>query len=199
MKHVMAALITLACIDAHAEPIADIDGQVQFPMSTTVAGTKLVINGAAVRKRGYFKPDAVALYLPAKVTSLDAAVQMSGPKRLQIQILRELDGGTISRYFINDFKMVSTDAEFKQLINEVAQVGAIYAGLHRLNKGDVFTIDWIPGKGMVSAMNGKPLATIASPLMYEITLRMSLGSGASAEMRDQMLGTGKPLKVIDAP
>ena len=197
-RHALLACCVATAVPALAEPVADLDGMTQFPLTATVAGAKLQLNGAAVRKRGYFKPDAVAIYLPAKASTLDGVVSMKGPKRMQVHVLRELDGATISRYFVNDFKLVSTEDEFKQLINEVAQVGKVYGSLHRVYKGDVILIDWIPGKGIVSTMNGKPLGTpIASELLFEISLRMGMGAGAPVEMREQLLGN-RPLKVIEA-
>ncbi|TAK79178.1 MAG: hypothetical protein EPO01_01180 [Aquabacterium sp.] len=197
-RRALLACCLAAAFPALAEQVADLDGQAQFPTTAMVAGTRLQLNGAAVRKRGYFKPDAVAIYLPAKATTLDGVVGMKGPKRMQVHVLRELDGATISRYFVNDFKLVSTEEEFKQLINEVAQVGKVYGSLHRVYKGDVILIDWIPGKGIVSTMNGKPLGTpIQSELLFEISLRMGMGANAPADMRDQLLGN-RPLKIIEA-
>jgi hypothetical protein len=183
---------------SHAEWVAEVEGA-QFPSHIVVEGTKLTLNGAAVRRRSFIKPDAVGLYLPAKANTLEAAVRMPGPKSLRICVLRELTGATISRYFINDFKLVSTDAEFKLLINEISQIGAIYGALPRVAKGDVVDINWIPGKGVVSYLNGKPLsgAPIPSEKMYEITMRIVAGVGATAEMRERLLGN-KPTPMVEA-
>ncbi len=193
----IGVLAVLAC-SARAELVAEVEG-VQFPTSLTMDGVKVVLNGAAVRKRAYFKPDALGLYLPSKVTSLDAAVHLPGPKRVRIFVLRELTGAVISKHFLNDFKLVATEAEFKQMINDIGQIGAIYGAIPRVVKGDVVDIDWVPGKGLMSTLNGKPLhaTPINSEKMYEVTLRIVAGAAASQEMREQLLGQ-KPTPMVDA-
>lgn len=196
MKRWILGLSLALSLCAHAEQAADLDGTL-IPMTTHVAGADLPLNGATVRKRGYFKAEALGLYLPGKASSVEAAMKLKGPKRLHITILRDLDGSTISRYFVSDFKQSSTEAEFKQLINEVGQIGAIYGNLHRVNKGDIVTIDWVPGKGMIPSLNGKALsAPIANELMFEVSLRMSAGPNAPADTREGLMGQ-RPLKVVE--
>lgn len=197
MKRWILGLGLLLSLCAHAEPAVDLEGT-QLPMTARVGGTDLQLNGATLRKRGYFKAEAMGLYLPGKASTVEAAVKLKGAKRLHIVILRDLDGATISRYFVNDFKMSATEAEFKQLINEVGQIGAIYGNLHRINKGDVVTIDWIPGKGMVPSLNGRVLsAPIPSELMFEVSLRISAGANAPADSREGLMGQ-RPLKTVEA-
>ncbi|TAL26780.1 MAG: hypothetical protein EPO01_01175 [Aquabacterium sp.] len=189
--------LLLGSLCAYAEQVVDLEGTL-LPATARVGGADLQLNGASVRKRGYFKAEVLGLYLPGKANSVEAAVKLKGPKRLHIVILRDLDGATISRYFVNDFKLSSTEAEFKQLINEIGQIGAIYGNLHRVNKGDVVTIDWIPGKGMVPSLNGKVLsAPIPNELMFDISLRISAGANAPADSREGLMGQ-RPLKFVEA-
>jgi hypothetical protein len=198
LKKLLGFCLVCAFVCAgHAEMVAEVEG-VQVPTALTMEGVKLTLNGAAVRKRAYFKPDVLGLYLPAKVTTLDAAVHMPGPKRVRIFVLRELTGAVISKHFLNDFKQVATEGEFKQMINEIGQIGAIYGAVPRVVKGDVVDIDWVPGKGLVSTLNGKPLQTapINSEKMYEVTLRIVAGAAASQEMREQLLGQ-KPTPMVE--
>ena len=163
---------------------------VQLDDTATVAGTRLVLNGAGVRKRGYFKTDVTALYLPERRNSADAVYKTNGVRRLVLVLLRDIPSATISRYFVGDFKQVATDAEFKQVINEVGKTGAIYGSLNRVVKGDVVAIDWIPGKGMQTFLNGKPLNDPAwnSPLYYEVFMRMFVGPILPEETRAGLFG-----------
>ncbi len=114
--------------------------------------------------------------------------------------MREFTSSTISRIFISDFKQNSTDAEFKQLINEISQVGAAYSAVKRVSKGDVVNLDWLPGKGWMCSINGKQLVVdpgatgsasshaINSELAYQIYLRMYIGPSAPEELRNGLLG-----------
>jgi len=183
---------------AHAAGV-ELEG-VQLDETITAYGQKLVLNGAAVRKRGYFKADVTALYLPEKRTTPDAIFKLNGIRRIQLNLLREFTSSTISRIFIADFKQNSSDAEFKQLINEISQVGAAYSGVKRVSKGDVVNLDWVPGKGWMCYINGKQLMVdstatasasnnaINNELAYQIYLRMYIGPAAPEDLRNGLLG-----------
>ncbi|WP_230180638.1 chalcone isomerase family protein [Aquabacterium sp. CECT 9606] len=194
----MAAALVPWATPAQAASV-ELEG-VELEESIMAHGQKLVLNGAAVRKRGYFKADVTALYLPEKRTTPDAIFKLNGIRRIQLNILREFTSSTISRIFISDFKQNSTDAEFKQLINEISQVGAAYSAVKRVSKGDVINLDWLPGKGWVCYINGKQLLidpgatggvsnnAINNELAYQIYLRMYIGPAAPEELRNGLLG-----------
>ncbi|MBA4109852.1 MAG: hypothetical protein C0487_09710 [Leptothrix sp. (in: Bacteria)] len=198
MASAMAAALVPWATPAEAASV-ELEG-VELEESIIAHGQKLVLNGAAVRKRGYFKADVTALYLPEKRTTPDAIFKLNGIRRIQLNILREFTSSTISRIFIADFKQNSTDAEFKQLINEISQVGAAYSAVKRVSKGDVVNLDWLPGKGWMCYINGKqlmidPAATggvannaINNELAYQIYLRMYIGPAAPEELRNGLLG-----------
>jgi len=168
---------------------------VELPETITAYGRKLVLNGAGVRKRGYYKADVTALYLPEKRTTADAIYKLDGIRRIQLNILREFTSSTISRIFIADFKQAATEEEFKRLINVVSMIGAAYANVKRVVKGDVVNLDWVPGQGWMATHNGRPLTTdsggvvaINDELAYQIYLRMYIGQAAPEELRNGLLG-----------
>lgn len=175
-----------------AQAVVEIEG-VQVEESIVANGYKLVLNGAGVRKRGYFKSDVVALYLPERKTSAEAVMKPTGARRLTLVLLRDIPSSTITRYFIGDFKTVATDAEFKQVINEVGQMGQIYGSMNKVSKGDVVIIDWIPGQGMLGSINGKPLTDKpwSSPLFFELYMRMYVGPSVPVDFRNALLGVSK--------
>lgn len=172
--------------------------------STTIEGTKiaefavshgrrLVLNGAGVRKRGYFKANVVALYLPEKLTTFEKIAHLDGARRIQLHLLRDFTSATIARIFLADFQQTATDAEFKQLINEVSEIGAIYGSIKRVSAGDVVSIDWVPGRGIVTLFNDRPIndKPINSELAYQIYLRMFLGPTVPEGLRNSLLGLSK--------
>lgn len=173
---------------------------VRLEDTTTVAGAKLQLNGAGWRKRSYFKTDVTGIYLPERRTTFEGVVNQAGPKRIQIHVLRDIPGSTISRYFISDFKVATTDAEFKQLISDIGRVGQVYSNLHKVSKGDVINLDWIPGKGMSTSINGRlmtieGLTHVDTPLLYEVFLRMRMQKGPSVpeELRLNLLGLSRSM------
>jgi len=173
---------------------------VELPETVVVAGQKLVLNGAGSRKRGYFKASVEAIYVPERRSTLEGIYKQPGAKRILLFALKDIPGATISRYFVSDFKAVATDAEFKSLINEVAQIGAVYGSVHKVNKGDMAAIDWIPGKGLTTLINGKqvevegyPTPYMNSELMFQILLRIYAGPAVADELRQNMLGLSKSM------
>jgi len=186
------AMALVGVVAFAAQAAVELEG-VQLDDSATVAGTRLVLNGAGVRKRGYFKTDVTALYLPERRSSADAVYKTNGVRRLVLVLLRDIPSATISRYFVGDFKQVATDAEFKQVINEVGQMGQIYGNLSRVSKGDVVVIDWIPGSGMNATINGKSMGSpIKNDLFFEIYMRMYLSPSVPEDFRNALLGVSKP-------
>lgn len=191
--YALAALaMALATAGAYAQSAAshvEIDG-VPFEDTAVVNGVKLVLNGVTIHKRGYFKTEAVGLYLPQKAQTPDSVVRMHGPKRLRLIMMRDAPGALISRFFVMDFKRWATDEEFKLLINEVGQVGGLYANVKSLSKGDEVLLDWIPGEGLVSHVNGKLSGPpVKSELFFNITcLRPSMSPDAPQEDQKRLLG-----------
>ncbi len=178
-------------MQAQAQATLKVDG-VDVPTSTTVRGKKLVLNGAGVRRRGYYKSNIVALYLPERLTTLDAIMKLDGPRRIQMLLLRDFSQSTVSRIFLADFKQAATDTEFKALINEVAEIGAIYNNVKRVEQGDKVNIDWQPGAGIIASLNDRQLndKPINNELAYQIYLRMFMGPTVPEELRNRLLGLG---------
>lgn len=174
--------------------------------TATVGDQALKLNGAGWRKRGYFRVDVTAVYLPQKATSLDAIEKAPGAKRLQLVIQQDISGSQAARYFLSDFEAVAAPAEFAQLINEVSLVGDIYGSLPRIRKGDVVTLDWIPAKGLLATLNGNVLTPhgASSPytnseLLARVMFRMYIGGKTPSELRDNLLGLSTSMRDHGAP
>ena len=168
---------------------------VDLAPTVTAYGQKLVLNGSAVRKRGYFKADVTALYLPEKMSSPDAIYKLDGVRRIQLNILRRFTSSTITRIFLADFKEAATEEEFKRLIGPIGLIGAAYGNVKEVVKGDVVNLDWVPGRGWLATHNGKSLnevdgkpLVIKDELAYQIYMRMYIGQGAPADLRNGLLG-----------
>jgi hypothetical protein len=123
----------------------------------------------------------------------ESIYKLDGARRIELRLLRDFSSSTISRLFVADFKQCASDAEFKQLIDVVAQIGAIYSDVRSVSAGDVFTIDWVPGTGIVPMQNDKPLTDrpIKSELAYQIYLRMFIGPTVPDGLRNALLGLSK--------
>ena len=196
----MAAAVSCGGLSPAAHADVELEG-VRLEESMVAYGQKLVLNGAGVRRRGYHKSDVVALYLPEKRTTPEAIYKLDGVRRIQLNLLRNLSSSTITRVFLSDFKQVATDEEFRRLIEPLGMIGAAYADIKRVVKGDVVNLDWVPGQGWMATHNGRPLRsvdgnlTINDPLAFQVYLRMYLGAAASSDLRNGLLGLTRLEKV----
>ncbi|MBW8779127.1 MAG: chalcone isomerase family protein [Burkholderiales bacterium] len=199
LRRFVSALV-LGCAVSGAWATVDVSG-VPLEDTVTVGGQQLHLNGAGYRKRGYFKIDVTALYLQQKATTLDAVENAPGAKRLQLVIQQDITGSQASRYFLIDFEASATPAEFAKLITEVSQVGDIYSALPKIKKGDVVTMDWVPGKGLIATLNGTNLTPhgatspyMNSELLARVMLRMYIGGKTPAELHDNLLGVSSSMR-----
>ena len=165
-----------------------LDG-VDIAETEQAGATKLLLNGAAIQKRAFFKTNTVAIYLPEKCRSLEAILKQPGPQRLHITALRNFSGGMAARQFLSDFKNFSSEAELDQLSKEINVILSIYAGIEQINKGDTILVDWTADGGMVVTLQGKTISTgLTNPLLWELSLRPLISAQASQEMREHLLG-----------
>ena len=199
LRRIVSALV-LGCAVSGALASVDVSG-VPLEETVTVGGQQLKLNGAGFRKRGYFKIDVTALYLQQKYNTLEAVENAPGAKRLQLIIQQDITGSQASRYFLIDFEASATPAEFAKLITEVSQVGDIYSALPKIKKGDIVTMDWIPGKGLIATLNGNvltphgaPSAYMNSELLARVMLRMYIGGKTPAELHDNLLGLSNTMR-----
>ena len=199
LRRLVSALV-LGCAVSGAWAEVDVSG-VPLDETVTVGGVPLHLNGAGYRKRGYFKIDVTALYLQQKATTLEAVENAPGVKRVQLTIQQDVTGSQASRYFLIDFEASATPAEFAKLITEVSQVGDIYSALPKIRKGDIVTMDWIPGKGLIATLNGAVLTAHGAPspylnneLLARVMLRMYIGGKTPAELHDNLLGISNSMR-----
>jgi hypothetical protein len=199
LRGLVSALV-LGCAMSGAWAAVEVSG-VPLDETVTVNGVPLQLNGAGFRKRGYFKIDVTALYLQQKVNSMEALEKLPGIKRIQLAIQQDVTGSQASRYFLIDFEASATPAEFAQLINEVSLIGNIYSALPKIKKGDIVTMDWIPGKGMIATLNGAVLTPhgATSPymnneLLGRVMLRMYVAAKTPQELHDNLLGVSTTMR-----
>jgi hypothetical protein len=74
----------------------------------------------------------------------------------------------------------------------VAEIGAIYNNVKRVEQGDKVNIDWQPGAGIIASLNDRQLneKPINNELAYQIYLRMFMGPNVPEELRNRLLGLG---------
>ena len=96
-------------------------GQVKFPDPGRCRGQRLVLSGAGIRTKAIFKVYAAALYLKAPATTTEAVLQPGGPKRIDIHMLREVDGNELGKLFTKGMEANAPRDELARSVNGIPQ------------------------------------------------------------------------------
>ena len=157
--------------------------------SATVGGTTLTLNGAGVGTRLMFKVYAMGLYLQTRASDARDAMSVDGPRRLRIVLLRDVSGEDF------DDAVTSSAADDKDcdphIAEQMVRLGrAIARQPQGLRKGDILTLDWVPGTGTVIELNRRPLTEpMRDVAFYQALLNIWLGDKpADSRLKTRLLG-----------
>jgi len=182
------AAALLAPLLSHAQT-TEVAG-VKFANTLQVGNAKLQINGAGVRYKLVFKVYAAALYLADKVTTPEAVYAATGPRHLQIVMLREIDANELGKLFTRGMEQNASREEFTKSIAGIMRMSDIFSARKKLVAGDSFSVEWVPGSGTVILVNGKPASDpIKEPEFFTALMKIWFGkSPADAQLKDALLG-----------
>ncbi len=182
----VALLLNLASAAAAATEVAG----VRVDDEATVASQKLVLNGAGVRTRLMFKVYVAALYLPQKKDNTKDVLAVRGAKRVGVTMLREVSSDELGQALVTGIRNNSTPEEVRRFGPQLAAMGDIFGKIPRLKKGESFSVDWIPDRGTLVMVDGKPVAEpIPDEAFYDAILKIWLGDEpADSGLKPAMLG-----------
>lgn len=185
---------TMAAASA-AAPAAPIEvAGVKYDGNVEVAGQKLVLNGAGIRYKAIFKVYTAGLYLNARAATPETVLANTGPKRIHIQMLRDIDGEELGKLFTKGMEQNATREEFGRSITGVLRMSEIFVQKKKLKTGESFGVDYIPGTGTVVFVNGQliPGEPIKGEDFFNVLLKIWLGkSPADSDLKVALLGGGK--------
>lgn len=166
---------------------------VKVQETATVGGVTLQLNGAGTRYKGPFKVYVGDLYTSKKVSSLDELIAAPGPKRLSMTMLREVEAGPFGKLLTRGVEDNVPKSEMSKLVPGLIRMGDIFTVNKVLMPGDVITLDWIPGTGMVVTAKGQVQGEpFTSPDFFRAMMSIWFGSSpADYMLKDAMLGIPK--------
>lgn len=187
-----ALLITTAKAQP-ATPPTDVAG-VKYPASLPLGGSMLQLNGAGVRYRFVIKVYTAGLYLTAKASTPEQVLSAPGPKRLHVQMLREIDATELGKLFTRGMQENAPRDEFSKSIPGTLRMADIFSSKKKLVAGESFSVDWLPGSGTQVLVNGKPQGEpIREPEFFTALLRIWLGPNpADGTLKEALLGVQRP-------
>ena len=179
-------LLILVAFPSHGAEVAG----VKLEEKEKVATAELVLNGAGLRKRAFFQVYAIGLYLPEKKTVVTEVIAATGPKRIAIHLLRDVDADQFSGALADGIRDNHPEAEAKKLEPRVKQLAAILLDMKEAKTGMRITLDWLPALGTQVTVEGKMAgAPIPGEDFYRALLKIWLGENpVQADLKKALLG-----------
>ena len=146
-----------------------------------------MLNGAGIRTRAIFKVYVGSLYVPAKATDL-AAVLAKGPRRIQMNLLRNLSADDLVDALNDGLKDNNTAAEMAAVKAQKDQLVSIMKAFGEVKEGNVVTLDFVDGATVIG-FNGAAKGTIAGEAFNKALTKIWLGDKpVQADLKKAMLG-----------
>lgn len=189
IKTLLAGAFLACAAFIQAAAAAEISG-VKFADTTTVAGKELKLNGLGMRTKFVVKVYAAGLYLPEKKTTVPEILNLEGPRRVTLVMMRDISSDDFGQAFMNGLNANVDKAEKSKIVTQISKFGEMFATLEGLKKGDVLHLDWIPGSGTQNTLNGKKIGEVVPDLIfYNAILRIWLGDKpVDSSLKPALLG-----------
>jgi len=173
-RMILAWSLAVAFTGAGAAEVGGV--KLEDKLRLTPAGPELVLNGAGIRTRVFFKVYVGALYLPEKKAAANDVLALAGPKRVAMNMLRDLTAQQLSEALADGIRSNSTAAEQEAVKARTDELLAIMNALGEAKKGDAITLDFLPESGTRVVVNGQPRGkSIAGEDFYRALLKIWLG------------------------
>ena len=154
-----------------------------------VGGQTLVLNGAGVGSKLFFKIYVGSLYVPQKVADIDGVLE-KGPRRIQMNFLRDLTVNQLVGALVGGLNANNSPSELAAITaptEELLRIMKRFGDLDVRDK-DVLTLDFVDGATRVS-LNGQFGGVIPGDAFNRALTRIWLGDKpAHRGLKKAMLG-----------
>jgi hypothetical protein len=183
MRKPIAALLALAVASpALARKVAGVD----FAESMDLAGQKLTLNGAGLRKKLFVKVYAGGLYLAEPSRDPAAIVAADAPKRVRMVFLRDVTKKQVLDTYREGLEKNSAGPGLPSLVASLEQIAP---AIPDLREGAEMFVTYVPGEGTTVAAAGGGKATVAGKEFADAMFRIWLGDApADEDLKAAMLG-----------
>jgi hypothetical protein len=187
MKSLILFLCTITSLHAYAT--TEIAG-IRYDDSTQVSDQTLVLNGAGLRKKLFFKVYAAGLYLPHKAHTTAAVLDAAGARRLAIVTLRDLTAGQFTDALREGLEKNLSAAQLSALKPAIDQFSAALLSVGEAKEGTAIQIDFVPGIGTtLTVANQRIGEPIAGKAFHDALMRVWIGDKpAQDDLKQALLG-----------
>jgi long-chain acyl-CoA synthetase len=183
----MAALVLLTLAFSHPLRAAEVAG-VKVEEKTVLQGKELVLNGAGLRTKVFFKVYVAALYLPQKTGNAATVLDGNEPVRMNLRLMRDLDADTLYGALNDGLQPNLQAGELATLQPFLDQLSVLMKKLVSIRSGDTVTLDFT-AEGLVVSLNGEFRGTVSGSRQARRLLSIWLGSRPVEEsLKKSLLG-----------
>ncbi|GAB2182357.1 chalcone isomerase family protein [Denitratisoma sp. agr-D3] len=132
---------------------------VKVEEKSTAAGRELVLNGAGLRTRLFFKVYVAALYVPRKSSTAAVVLESSEPARISLRLMRDLDADTLYGAMRDGLAPNLQEGEMATMQVFLDALAGLMRRIGNIRSGDTVTLDFLPD-GLTVSLNGESKGTI---------------------------------------
>jgi len=181
-RFILAATLSLAVVNVDAATVAG----VKIDDSASVANQNLVLNGAGLRKKAWFKVYTGALYLQAKQANATSILAADAPRRMVMHFLMDVDKGKIAEAWTDGLKDNTPNAspEVKTAFKTLS------SWMDDMEEGQEIVMTYVPGTGTTVEVAGKTKGTLGGKAVADAILNTWIGPkpGPGADFKKAVLG-----------
>ena len=175
IRKLAVLLFALFALPALAAEVAG----VKLDDKITLGGKEVVLNGAGIRTRAFFKVYVASLYLPAKAKDANG-VLAAGPRRIQMNLLRTLSADQLVDALLEGLAANNTPAELAAVKPQTDELARIMKGFGEVKEVNVVTIDFVDSATRIG-FNGEPKGSIGGEPFNKALTRVWLGEKPADE------------------
>jgi Chalcone isomerase-like len=179
---ILAAALSLAAVTASAATVAGAN----IEDTTTVGTQRLVLNGAALRKKFVVKVYVGALYLMSKQNNAAAIITADAPRRQVMHFLYDVDKGKMAEAWEEGLKdnTPNASAEVKTAFKTLS------GWMEDMKTGKRIVITYAPGTGTTVEVNGHVKGTLGGKAVADAILNTWVGPkpGPGSDFKKGVLG-----------
>src|SRR6266850_2008275 len=158
-----------------------------------LGSSELLLNGAGIRTRLFFKVYVGALYLPERKSSATEVLALRGAKRVSMALLRDLTARQLTDALEEGIRANSSEAELAVLKERIDALVATMNEIGSAKEKTVITLDFLPESGTRVTVDGEARGKpIPGEDFFVALLRIWLGEKpVDADLKKAMLGEGR--------
>lgn len=181
-KTIIALAIAASALTAGAATVAGVN----VADSVTVNNQKLVLNGAALRKKFVVKVYVGALYLQGKQSNAASIIAADAPRRQVMHFLYDVDKEKMVEAWTDGLKDNTPNAspEVKTAFSTLS------SWMEDMKAGQTIVVTYVPGIGTTVEVNGKSKGTLGGKAVSDAILNTWVGPkpGPGADFKKGVLG-----------